>query len=477
MKKNHAFTLVSGAAFLCLALAFAPAEDGFGFDDATVASDPQGTASTDSSSRGMSVHGSVSAGATQFVSALDDADKLKDIRLGNMFSGRLDLSAKGTNADAAINIDLNEQTLSREAEPFSIFDEAWFRMYFGKLDIETGLRKLTWGKADSQGPLDVLNPLDLTDLTVTDSLARKIARPMVHATYALGTFTKLEGVVIPSFEGHHIATAGPWAPRQITDLPAEIIASVPATPYQATFQAGIATYLNSEDFDMTTLYPDTGTLEYTQAGFRVTTTIGSNDIGFQYFTGNLPRPAISITGFDAMPPDLKIKIAYNRYHQIGVDYAAVLVGFNVRTEIAANITKDLSGDDGEIYNPAMLWSVGFDRDLFAGINANVQFAGSVRLLDGKVGDTLADTESGTDMTQTKITLQLSRKFLKDELELKAAGMYGIEDADYVCMPSVAWNKGDVSMEMGVGLFGGNTKGELGQYDNNDYIKASIKYTF
>lgn len=474
MKKNHAFSLLFGAAFLCLALASAAAEDGFGFDDVTASDSTEITAS-DGSSPGMNVHGSVSAGETQFVSALDDADKITDITLGNMFSGRLDLSAKGTNADAVINIDLNEKTPSREAEPFSIFDEAWFRMYFGKLDIETGLRKLTWGKADSQGPLDVLNPLDLTDLTVTDSLERKIARPMVHASYALGTFTKLEGVVIPSFEGHNISTEGPWAPRQITDLPAEIIASVPAGPYQAYVQSQIADAL--EGTVLTDLYPETGTLEYTQAGLRVTTTVGSNDIGFQYFTGNLPEPAISITGFDAMPPDLKIKIAYNRYHQIGADYAAVLGGFNVRTELAANITNDLSGDDGEVYNPAMLWSVGFDRDLFAGVNANVQFAGSVRMLDGEVGDTIADTEAGTNMTQTKITLQLSRKFLKDELELKAAGMYGIEDVDYVFMPSVAWTKGDIAMEMGIGLFGGNKEGELGQYDKNDYVKASVKYTF
>lgn len=474
MKKNHAFSLVFGAAFLCLALASAPAEDGFGFDDVT-ASDPAQIVASDGSSLGMSVHGSVSAGATQFVSALDDAEKITDITLGNMFSGRFDLSAKGTNADTVINIDLNEKTLSSEADPFSIFDEAWFRMYFGKLDIETGLRKLTWGKADSLGPLDVLNPLDLTDLTVTDSLERKIARPMVHASYALGTFTKLEGVVIPSFEGHNISTEGSWAPRQITDLPAEIIASVPAGSNQAMVQSAIASYLESQD--MTALYPDTGTLEYTQVGLRVTTTVGSNDIGFQYFTGNLPSPAISITGFDAITPDLKIKIAYNRYHQIGADYAAVLGGFNVRTELAANITNDLSGDDGEVYNPAILWSVGFDRDLFAGVNANVQGAGSVRLLDDEVGDTLADTEAGTDMTQTKITVQLSRKFLKDELELNAAGMYEIEDVDYVFMPSVVWTKGDVAMEMDVGLFGGNKNGDLGQYDKNDYVKVSVKYTF
>ena len=40
---------------------------------------------------------------------------------------------------------------------------------------------MAWGKADSQGPLDVLNPVDLTNLTVAETLDRKIAVPMLLA--------------------------------------------------------------------------------------------------------------------------------------------------------------------------------------------------------------------------------------------------------------------------------------------------------
>ncbi len=476
MSKRIVSLCVALILFSGFSLSLISAEDVFGFDggDGSSASGAlaQPAVSPDG---GMTIHGRFSAGTLQYGTALDDPSELLELKTGSLFSGRLDLSARGTNADAEIHLDLDGEAIASGADLPSIIDEAFVRFYFGKLDLETGLRKLTWGKADSQGPLDVINPLDLTDLTVTDSLARKIARPMVHASWSLGSYTKLEAVVIPSFEGHRIATEGRWAPLRVTELPTEIIAAVPAGPWQSTIRGSIAAQLAAQD--MNTLYPDTSALEYSQAGLRFTTTVASNDIGFQYFYGNLSRPAISITGIDTIPPDVKVKISYNRYHQIGGDWAAVLKGFNVRAELAGNITEDLSGDNGAVYNPSLLWSAGFDRDLFALINVNAQAAGSVRLMDGKVGSTLSDTEAGSGMTSTKITLQLSRKIFKDALEVKASGIYGMEDVDFLIIPSVVWTKGDIEAELTGGIFGGKKDGELGQYYKNEYVKASITFKF
>jgi hypothetical protein len=42
---------------------------------------------------------------------------------------------------------------------------------------------------------------------------------------------------------------------------------------------------------------------------------------------------------------------------LGVDYGQVLFGFNTRAEFGTNITEDLSGDDGLVYNPAIVWSL------------------------------------------------------------------------------------------------------------------------
>jgi len=93
-------------------------------------------------------------------------------------------------------------------------------------------------------------------------------------------------------------------------------------------------------------------------------------------------------------------------------------------EAALNITEDLDGDKPDVYNPSFAWSLGFDRDLFWGINLNAQCNETVRLFDGEIKDPPAfDIESGSAVTATTLTAALSKKFLRDELELKAAVKY------------------------------------------------------
>jgi hypothetical protein len=275
----------------------------------------------------------------------------------------------------------------------------------------------------------------------------KIARPLVHASFGFGQFSKLEGVFVPNFEPVNFAETGRWAPAQFAAL----------------------SQFPSENI----IKPDTATLDYAQAGLRFTTTIaGAADIGFQYYYGRLTTPAVTMTA--ATPP--VVTFAYNPYHQIGLDYAQVIAGFNLRAEFAANITQDLDGDDGEVYNPSLAWSLGFDRDLFAGINLNLQCNETIRLLDGEITDP-QDIEAGSDITSTQITAALSKKFLQDELELEAAAIWEVESGACLIVPSLIWTKNDVAVELSAGIFAGSDEGLFGQFHDNSFIKAGIKYTF
>jgi len=204
-------------------------------------------------------------------------------------------------------------------------------------------------------------------------------------------------------------------------------------------------------------------------------TFGSADVGFQYFYGYLKRPAISLV----VTPGTSILVReeYNRYHQVGFDLATVLAGINLRGEFGANMTEDISGDDPSIYNPSLVWSLGFDSSLFAGITFNVQVAGSVRLFDDDVGSKPFDIEDGTDITKTRITTIVSRKFLRDQLEIKGTMISGIEDTDYYLIPSASWTRDDIVFELSAGFFGGSRNGELGCYRENDYLSASITLAF
>ncbi|MDR2068720.1 MAG: hypothetical protein LBP71_02500 [Spirochaetaceae bacterium] len=410
---------------------------GFGFDGE---GEPPGAAPLGSLVSGIRIGGEIGAELVGYVHDFKPQGGFYTT-LGNIFSGKLNFSASGSNADGVINLNLRP-VFDGTASPLEI-DEAYVRAYFGSFSIEGGLRKLTWGKADSLGPLDVVNPLDYRDLTdMTDIQSRKIARPLVRLSYGFGNFSALEAVFVPWFEGHRFDTTGRWTPSRVNELPFNFSSA------------------------------DTTSLEYAQGGLRFSTTWGSSDLGFQYYYGRLPQPAVYVS-FPGI-----VRIAYNSYHQIGMDYARVLGGFNLRAEFAAHITQDLSGEDGGIYNPFLAWSLGFDRDLIGGINLNLQVNETIRLLHDRVtGNRALDTEAGKNLTVTRMTGILSKKFFRDELELRTAVIWGLEDRDVYVLPGIFWTRGEVILEFSGGIFAGDRRGELGQYRDNSFVKLGLTYTF
>jgi hypothetical protein len=175
---------------------------------------------------------------------------------------------------------------------------------------------------------------------------------------------------------------------------------------------------------------------------------------------------------------LSPQIKYNRYHQLGVDYAQVLFGFNLRAEFAVHLTEDLNGSDGSIRNPFIGWSLGFDRDLFWGINANIQCNETIRLLDGKVGgNPVLDCEADTSLTSTRFTMHFSKKFFRDELESKTIVIWDVENMDCYIIPGLTWMVRDLTVDLSAGVFAGEESGDLGQYWENSFVKVGVKYSF
>jgi len=467
--------MIKKAILFFLVTASLSAQDfGFGFGD----EDGAGFSGA-GSGFGVSINGEISASMAGYME--DFYEGADHIEFGDIFSGSLNFSAKAAAAEGVINLNLNAAET-----PVSI-DEAYLRAYFGDFEITAGLRKLTWGKADSFGPLDVINPLDssavFTEMADNDSLLGvKIARPLIHAALRFGQSSKIEGVFVPWFEPHRIATEGRWAPAQMGMLKdTTVTISMPPMP-----PLEIPVNVNLKEPD------DITTLNYAQAGLRFTTTIGGADIGAQYYYGRLPQPSVSIKANinSVSPPlpssvDVNVLTLYNPYHQIGLDYAQVLFGFNIRAELAANITEDLEGDDGSIYNPSIAWSFGFDRDVFLGINLNLQINESIRLMHDKLGSgdmTSAvngnfDIEGGSSLTATRLTATVTRRFLRDQLELRAAVVWGIEDNDCAIMPALIWTKDELRAALSFGFFAGEKEGQLGQYRDNNFIKVSLTYMF
>jgi hypothetical protein len=492
--KGFAVPLLAVLLGLLPGRAYPQAGDDFGFGFGGEASSP----SPAPAFAGVRIGGEASAALLGFVDDFDSWASLNAAELGDVFSGALRFSASGSAADAVINLNL-----ALGASPVSI-DEAYARAYFGPVNLEGGLRKLTWGRADSYGPLDVINPLDYTDLTaISDPMKVKLARPLLRLSWGIGSFSKLEGVFVPGFRAHRFALEGPWAPSQITGLSGALSTMLAAYAAQAM---GSGMFTDAQQRNLSgklntfmaavkpqDLYRDSEPgLEYAQAGLRFTTSIGSSDFGAQYYYGRLPRPAINIQvkpGFIVPnadgatvavdPNQLTLGMDYNSYHQIGVDHARVIAGFNTRAEAAINLTEDLEGDRPGVYNPSVAWSAGFDRDLFAGINLNLQAAETIRLFHDKIGDDpmAIDTEDGKELTSTRLTLILSKKFFRDKLEFKAVGLWDIEDPGFLIMPGISYGSNGVSLELRGGIFGGEKDSELGQYRDNHFVKTVLTYSF
>jgi hypothetical protein len=491
MKK---YRIAAAVLLLLFPLRSLSAQDGFGFG---FDSDAEGDVESPALPLGIKIGGEISVGFLAFTAGFESAEKAKKTTLGDISAVKLNFNASAFNADAFINLKLSADM----SNPVSI-DEAYLRAFFGPVSLEAGLRKLAWGKADSPGPLDVTNPLDYSDLSnVTDLMGRKIARPMIHASLAAGNFSKLEAVFVPAFQGHLFDLSGRWYPTAIIDDRAHaMIGGIVEAAYTVSpfLGAWIAAQIESNPPSFgepgNFIRPTEG-LEYAQGGIRFTTTIGAADVGAQYYSGILFRPSFSLIGMDdflttaaanplnffaiiAAANGIRPQMLYNRYHQIGVDYAQVLFGFNVRAEFAVNITGDLAGDDGSVYNPHLAWSLGFDRDVYRGLTVNMQINETVRLMDDKVHSNPAfDTEADTSVSNTTLTMQVSKKFFQDKLELKVTNLWGIEARDFYLIPALTYTIGDVTAELSGGIFGGGEGGELGQYHKNNFIKAALTYSF
>ncbi len=366
-------------------------------------------------------------------------------------AAKLSVKASGSKADAFVGVKLDKDLLANGSA--DILDEAWLRVFAGQTTIQGGIMRATWGRADSLSVLDVLNPRNVSDLTLRDENDRKIALPMLRLTQSLGERFSADLVYLPWFEGDRIARTGLWVPAQLKPFAAATINT-----------------------------PSTASLDYGQAGLRLTGSLKGIDLGAQYYYGRLTTPfmdtmdaAMYLLGV----PGTTIDIGWNPYHQIGADLAFVAAGFNVRLEAGVNLTDDATGTDTLVYNQHAVWSAGFDRDLFAGINLNLQAMGKVRLNHDKIdaSNTSLDIEAGTKITSTQVAALLSRSFMQEKLKIELLGLLGAEKLDYIVEPGLVLAVGDAEIALRGRYFGGDASGELGQFNDRSYVSLSSKFAF
>lgn len=486
----------------------------FGFGAAANGAADGAAAVISAAGPGVKAGGSLSFSALAFPYALSSGDFTDSTVLPE---GRLAVEARGTDAEGKLGFHVNQNIL--ENSPAALLDEAWLRIYAGKAIIQAGLMRLTWGRADSLSVLDIVNPRDLSDLTLRDEGERKLAVPMLRLTTSLGERGTADFVYLPWFTGDRIATSGPWVPSALAAgtaalqaamadelhdaYAASAWAAVYAQAYSQTLTAsGNAAFSNTTAIAAANAQvaaadaslaarasseaaaaladpfasPDTTALNYGQAGLRFTASLKGIDLGAQYFYGYLTTPAFDMNPASIAAAGGKIPVSYNPYHQLGLDMASVLGAFNIRLEAGVNLTGDTAGNDALVYNPAFVWAAGFDRALFAGIDLNVQAMGKVRFNHDAITSPL-DVEYGSAVTSSRVAALLSRGFARDRVKIELLGLLGVEKQDYMLEPGVVVVFGDAEISLRGRYFGGDAAGELGQFNEKSYVSISSKFRF
>lgn len=207
-------------ALLCgVSLAFALfAQEDFGDD---FSFDDFGTGDASSGSP-VEISGSVSGDVRGYVTSEDDIDNAGDIDIDGGANATLDIKYSGSNGDAIVSLDLNSSTL--KDYPEDVVKEAYVTGYFGNLKLDVGKMNVVWGKGDKIHVLDNFNADDYTDFIIPDYLDRRIATPMVRASYGFGysnnvlSNMKFEAVYTPFLPVDRFATSGRWTPAQVTNL-------------------------------------------------------------------------------------------------------------------------------------------------------------------------------------------------------------------------------------------------------------------
>lgn len=207
-------------ALLCgVSLAFALfAQEDFGDD---FSFDDFGTGDASSGSP-VEISGSVSGDVRGYVTSEDDIDNAGDIDIDGGANASLDIKYSGSNADAVVSLDLSSSTL--KDYPEDVVKEAYVTGYFGNLKLDVGKMNVVWGKGDKIHVLDNFNADDYTDFIIPDYLYRRIATPMVRASYGFGysnnvlSNMKFEAVYTPFLPVDRFAASGRWTPAQVTNL-------------------------------------------------------------------------------------------------------------------------------------------------------------------------------------------------------------------------------------------------------------------
>lgn len=357
-------------------------------------------------------------------------------------------SVHGDSAQTMLSVNGRYDTVGRDGEGRRVEQqelevwEAFLKARTKSVDIWLGKQVIRWGKSDEINPTDNFTPEDFSEFTARDRADRKIPVWMVRGDYYADPFT-YEFVFLPYFvPSPNIPKESDWYLPVLSGLEASgltIDENVPEKTFKNCVVANKISY-RAEDFDMSLSYA---------SHFNETASLL------------------------IAPPN--VVFGYERQNSVGGEFEVTTGEFGFRGEGVYTTDDPFSTSDQTV--PGLVKTrdtvavvVGADHTFASDVYVNVQYYVK-HVMD--FSPDLAATEN-----DQSIIWSVSRKFLREDLEILCGGRYYVDPRGYYVSPEVRYRLNDHARLRLLALFmGGNGNGLMGQWDRNDQVGVELKLLF
>lgn len=312
------------------------------------------------------------------------------------------------------------------------------------MDFFVGRKIHRWGTSDGINPMDLINPLDILDPISTGRADNRVPVLMGAGILTLGNWT-LEGVYLPRAEVCDLPRSGnPWEPRDLRLIRQQTQGNLVLNSAQKPDQ-----WFSDSEF-----------------GGRIATTIDGWDIAALVFHGHADSPVLKTSvsgGKTTLIPE------YLEYTAYGATFAKGMGSSTLRGELAwkRNYPYQDARTGLAVRNDLAQFVLGGDYNLDGKYYFNIQVFVDAYALD-----------SSRSNWQHGFTYEISGKWADDTLTVGVRGKLHTDGegaltelfADYDLTDS--WK-----LRTGIMVWSGPRDGALGQYDDNDYIYATLRYSF
>ncbi|HOP63638.1 MAG TPA: hypothetical protein PK358_12660 [Spirochaetota bacterium] len=350
-----------------------------------------------------------------------------------------------------------------------ISHDIYFDSIIDSVNLKLGRIIYTWGNADEQKPVDIINPQDYSNLYFTPMQERKIG--VMSGTMSV-FFTEnffIEGAVVPEFRSSEIAST--------------------------VFTTGELEELreNTTVFDLDDpVFPDEKNSENSYAG-RVGLMIFDIDMHGSWYYGynHLPVNRFRFTG----APPVEVTPEYEKVQMFGFDFQrALFFGITLRGEgayysrgkyfyydsdsstgniLLSPLGEDLqAGGDGSVEKNYAEYTAGFDDHdfIFNDLYLNLQFS-QKKIMDYE--KTLAQDEYVSHILWTLKYFMFNKKFC-----ISTKGAYNVRDESTYANGEFLFKFTDnFEFMLGGWVLEGEEDTDIGQFDENDMVYVAGKFTF